>query len=269
MAQQKPTPDTTATLFTSVSIIGFSVLVSLAILWASGGISYMFGSLYRFVPKFPTVRGASDVKDYNDLVGLLDSQPMLSFKSKNPYVLVETSDLDCINCARFHGYGASQQSTFSKVKADFIENGKMDYIFVDSQSLGEIVKHTALYCAGEQKPSAFFDYKEKEYQGYGNKFDIAKEKNTIKGMGLNAAKFEDCVNSKKYEDRVKKLTGATGSLMNIQATPTFLLYKIENQEVKKLDGKTEIKRLPTLVTTIRGNVDYESSIKPELSKYLK
>jgi protein-disulfide isomerase len=266
MNLKKLTQTNNPTLLTSFSIIIAALLISITILGLSGGISKGVRGAKGLLPKFAKYQKLKEIGDYTSPKIVLESQPKLSYNSNSKYLFVEVSDLDCVNCANFHGNGSTEKSTFNKVLDHYVKLGKMDYVWIDNQNLGPIIKHSSLYCAAEQDTKKFFEYKETLYKNYGKTFDINTAKDYIKPLKLDEKKFEECVASNKYDTRVQSLSQFSQT-QNQSGTPTFLIYEIAEVKVK-VNDKDEIQKQPKLLTAIVGNMAYES-LSEQIDSFVK
>ena len=255
----------------SLSIIFSSVLVSFGIIYASLGRQGFVEKFTEVIPRVPEYRFISELsdQDYNDISKVINSQPRISYNPAARYVLVESSDLDCPNCAKFHGFGLDDKSksSFERLKKDFIVKGKLEYVFVDSQFLKDARKHNAMYCAGEQRAKAFFDYGLRLYELIDREFTDELASSIAVQLGLDGNKILECIKSNKYEDRIKKLTSFNSNVLGINGTPVFTLFEIQEQEIVGTDDKIQTIKTYQKLEQIVGNVDYKTTLKPALSKY--
>lgn len=263
-------------VYTSLATVIGSLLIAIIICWVGGFWAFTWNGFLNILPRQAKYNSVKEVSDFESIEKVFDAQPWLTYKftGNSSYIFVEVSDLDCINCANFHGYNGATDS-YKKMVDDFVAPGKMDYIFIDKQSLGEIAKHQSFYCVAEQNASKAHEYKDIMYKNFGQTFDLAKAKEQIsnqtkggsKDFDLN--KFDECVTTGKYKDRVTKLTNFASSKLNVSGTPTFLIFKVTNKEVKTIDNKTEIRKDFTEVGRQTGNLDYDIYTKPFIESSLK
>lgn len=255
------------------SVILLGLLIAITILFSSGIGSDILFQVRYVLPKFGgNYNSVKDINDYENLYTVLSSQPQLSYNSKSKLVLLETGDANCPDCATVHGYKVSSNAySFNKLKQDFIESGKIDYVFIDSlisnaAALTEnsIQKHNSVYCVAEQNPGASFDYKDKVYQSYANEFNLNKAKSWVNVFGFDSKKFEDCFNSKKYQDRVNKLSTFSKNVLQNTAVPTFYIFQTTDKEVTKADGSKVMEKEYTLVDKFSGTIDYDIFMKSRL-----
>ncbi|MCX8034827.1 MAG: DsbA family protein [Candidatus Dojkabacteria bacterium] len=258
-------------LLVSISIIVSSLIVSVTFIFAFNLHNVIYKNLIYILPKY-AFYSFKIPQNYDSTNSVLEGQPILTYNVNAKYIFVENSDLDCINCAKFHGYQQNRDSSFEKLSRDFLITGKLTYIFIDKQGLGDIKKHSSLYCAGEQDAKAFFELKTIYYKNF-TAFDLNKAKeyfNSIKSSKtLDINKFESCINSGQYEEHVRKISGFSSDILGTTGTPTFYLYEIKEVTTKTLDGKTSQTKTYNLLAKIVGNQNYEIGIKPVLEKAIR
>lgn len=257
-------------LLISLSILASAFFICFGILFISGGLSLLASKAWHAVPKFPKFQALKELKkDQSNVEDVLSSQPKVSFSRKTKYVLVESSSMSCLTCANMYGYNGNK-SEYDKLIRDFVESRKLDYTWIDNSTTGTVdkSKHSALYCVAEQSTKKFFEYKKSLYKNYKASFDIETAKKDVKSLGIDQKKFEDCINSKKYEERVNLLTQLSTEL-GTASNPTFYLYKVEDKEIETIDKKKEVRTVATLVGSIAGKTNYDIDIKPALDALLK
>lgn len=262
----------TNSIFQALSVLLIGLLISLSILLVSGVGNDAFRAIRSTLPKFGTYNSLKDISNYQDEYSVFSSQPELSYNSKAKILFVESSDFNCLNCGKFYGYQSvnGQESSFSKIKIDYIETGKINYTFVDDILNDNIDKSNALYCVGEQDPKLYFEFKDKLFQHYNEKFDLGVAKNYINRLfGFDNKKFEDCYNSKKYKDRIENLSTFSANTLGSTNTPTYYLFLVEDKDIINTDGTKISEKQYTKLDTINGNVDYDLSIKPKLDYWLE
>ncbi len=252
----------------SISVLLAGVFVASAILSVGGGFQDISKKIDALIPKFPSYGSIKPIPDYSSISVVFSAQPYISYNSKAQFVIVESSDFDCPNCAKFHGYQSPSKSSFEKMFEDFIRPGVMDYIFVDLQFLKGPEKHIAAYCAGEQNPKSFFEYKALMYKNFDENFDEATATKYAALVRLDTNKFVDCFRSQKYLDRIKNLSEFNSSQIQATSTPTFTIFKIEEKEVINPDNTKEIQKFYTRLGQIVGNANYETTVKPRIEEMI-
>jgi len=248
-------------------------MVCITILYSSGALSYTNSQIFNAIPKFPTFQKFKEIKDYSSQQEIFSSQPQISYNPQAKYLFVEVSDMNCPNCARFHGYNSTNDLyPYKKLTEEYISTGKMNYMFLDNRFLNTPDKHNSIYCVAEQDSRRFFQYKDALYKDFittNTDFSFEKAKKYLNEVFFDMKKFEDCYNSKKYEERVNKLSEYTSNTLHANSTPTFLIFEFQTQNVTKLDGSQSSEKFYTLKNTIEGNQDYELILKPEIEKALR
>jgi protein-disulfide isomerase len=130
--------------------------------------------------------------------------------------LVEVSDYHCPFCRRH------TQQTQPQLDAEYINSGKVRYVFVDypiTQLHPDAFKaHEAANCAGEQG---------KYWQMHAQLFvkptrDPAELTAQAASAGMDAAKFRACLDSGKYRASIQESVGRMQQL-GVDSTPTFLI----------------------------------------------
>jgi protein-disulfide isomerase len=130
--------------------------------------------------------------------------------------LVEFTDYECPFCAR-HIKGVLPQ--FLK---DYVETGKVRYVIRDfplpfhKNAKGAAY---AAHCAGEQEK-----YWEMHDVLFANQKALAADQlpGYAEKLGLDAAAFEDCMNSGRYESKVTASL-ADGKKATVRGTPSFVI----------------------------------------------
>ncbi|HEY7501520.1 MAG TPA: thioredoxin domain-containing protein [Vicinamibacterales bacterium] len=130
--------------------------------------------------------------------------------------LVEISDYHCPYCRRH------MQTTQPQIDTEFINNGKIQYVFIDypiEQLHPEAFKaHEAANCAGEQG---------KYWQMHAKLFatptrDVAQLVAQGQEIGLDGGKIKACLDSGKYSKPVRESVARMEQL-GINSTPTFVV----------------------------------------------
>jgi protein-disulfide isomerase len=147
-----------------------------------------------------------------------DDDPVLGDKNA-PVTIVEFSDFECPFCGRFH------QSTLPQIVSEYIDKGKARLVYRDfplSFHKDSRSSSLAANCAGEQGgDKVYFKFHDKLYE---NQTALGTEsyKKWASELGLNAAKFSDCLAKEKYASEVDKdMQDATS--YGVSGTPAFFI----------------------------------------------
>ena len=149
----------------------------------------------------------------------VDDDPVLGDKNA-PVTIVSFEDYQCPYCGR------AFQQTFPLLKENYIDTGKVKYVYRDfpltnlhpqAQPAAE-----AAECADEQ--GKFWEYHDKLYQnqqGLGS----ALYTQLAQQLSLDVNKFQQCIDSRKYRQEVQN-DFAYGSQVGVSGTPTFFINVI-------------------------------------------
>jgi protein-disulfide isomerase len=169
--------------------------------------------------------GGIDLSTTKTTMDTNNGSPVLGLESA-PVTVIEFGDYQCPFCQRWN------LQTKPLLEKDYIETGKVKLIYIDLPIVGSdsLKAHASAYCADEQ--GLYWQYHDHLYKNQGHENDGwargAKLKELASTLsGLDAQKFNECVDSGKYENRVKEnkniaiKTGAT-------STPTFIIIGPDN-----------------------------------------
>lgn len=149
-----------------------------------------------------------------------DNDPFVGDENA-PITIVEFSDYQCPFCYRFYS------SIFPDLKKDFIDTGKVKYVFRDyplNIHPAALSAHLAAECANDQGK-----YWEMHNYLFDNQSDWSKAEDlngTLVGyagtLGLNASTFSECLTSGKYKDEINS-DKSEGKQYGVQGTPTLFI----------------------------------------------
>ena len=133
-----------------------------------------------------------------------------------PVLIVEFSDFQCPYCGKFY------RDTLPLLKENYIDTGKVKIIHRDfplgfhqnAQKAGE-----ASECADDQ--GKFWEMHDKLYENY-QELAVDNLKQYAVDLGLNAEEFNDCLDTGKYADEVKK-DFVDGAAAGVSGTPSFFV----------------------------------------------
>ena len=171
------------------------------------------GGGVRELPSIPTGIASVSAEDY------VDDDPFIGNKNA-PITMIEFSDFQCPFCKRF------REQTFDQLKAQYIDTGKVKFVYRDFplHSIHPMAGKAAEAgeCADDQ--GKFWEYHDKIFEGQSvwASSGVSVFKQYAQELGLDSKKFNDCLDSGKYKDEVEKDLGdATSS--GGQGTPYFLV----------------------------------------------
>jgi len=133
-----------------------------------------------------------------------------------PVTMIEFSDFQCPFSARHF------QQVFPQIEKEYIATGKVKYYFRDfplsfhqyAQKAAEAAR-----CANEQ--GKFWEYHDKVFANQ-KAISLENLKEWAKELGLDMAKFSDCLDSGRFEQAVKE-DFADGQSAGVRGTPSFFI----------------------------------------------
>lgn len=151
------------------------------------------------------------------------SNPVLG-STKATIALVEFSDYFCPYCSRFH------RTTFDLIKKNYIDNGKLLYVYRDFPRglAGKAIDAAiAANCAGKQ--GAFWKMQKILFR-YAPAINHEFYKSTAVKLGLDSKKYDDCLNSDQQRSAVKR-DFSYGRALGIRGTPTFYVGRVSGNKI--------------------------------------
>jgi protein-disulfide isomerase len=150
----------------------------------------------------------------------LAGNPILGHQAA-PLTLIEFSDYQCPYCARF------VQTTLPALKAEYIDTGKVRYIFRDFP-IDRIHPHArkaaeAAHCMGDQ--GKYWEMHDLLFQNQ-KTLQVEQLKAYARHLSFDAAAFDTCLDQGKYADEVQKDVD-DGGAAGVQGTPSFFLGKTQ------------------------------------------
>ena len=150
-----------------------------------------------------------------------------------PVTVVDFSDFQCPKCARF------VKSTEPEIKKEYIDTGKVAFVFKHFPRLGDDSYSAALAseCANEQGKfweyhDVLFQNQQGENSGWANK---GKLKEFASDIGLDRQRFDSCLDEEKYKPIVERDLAIVKEL-DLHITPSFLIIESDGTEMEVLTG---------------------------------
>jgi protein-disulfide isomerase len=174
---------------------------------------------------------------------LFPSDQIMGDPSEKPVVtIIEYASLTCPHCADFHN------NSLGKIKNDYINSKKIQYIFRDYPLDGAALKATLLAKCDLSKRQAFIDLLFKKQSEWTKAKTIEEiEKNLMligKIGGLSATQITECFNNTEATEEILAVQKESEALFKIQATPTIL---INNQ---KFTGGIKVNDLKNILDSL-------------------
>lgn len=136
-----------------------------------------------------------------------------------PIKVVEYSSLTCGHCASFH------QTDFPRIKADYIDTGKVQFIFKEFPLNKPAMDASKLLrCLPRERYLNFMALLFAEQPKWAFTEDhLTPLKQNAKLAGLSDKDVTDCLNNKALEDRLVGDMQKGGEKYKIQSTPSFIV----------------------------------------------
>lgn len=145
----------------------------------------------------------------------IDDEPFLGNKDA-PVTIIEFSDYQCPFCARFFN------ETLPLLKKEYVETGKLKFVFRDFPLDFHQYAHKAAIaanCAGEQ--GKYWEMHDKLFKNQ-SAMQIEDLKGYARQINLNQEAFAACLDSGKYDRKIKKDI-EDGAKADVTGTPTFFV----------------------------------------------
>jgi protein-disulfide isomerase len=138
-----------------------------------------------------------------------------------PVTLVEFSDYQCPFCQRFFA------TTFPALKRDYIDTGKLRYVFrdfpLDMHAQARKAAEAA-HCAGEH--GKYWEMHDALFQ-HQAAMALPQLAQHARAVGLDSAEFDACLGSGRYAARVDRGL-ADGTAAGVQGTPGFVVGRTQS-----------------------------------------
>jgi protein-disulfide isomerase len=175
------------------------------------------------------IRNIGSIPTQNNGGALLSADGLLKEIPKNaPFLgnpnakltVVEFADYQCPFCGRFF------KETFPELKKNYIDTGKIKFVYMDFAFLGEesIDAANSAYCANEQ--GKFWEFHDKLYSSQNGEnqgtFSVLKLEKIAMNLGLNMADYRSCVSGGKYKELIDN-NRTLGTKYGVKGTPGFFI----------------------------------------------
>jgi protein-disulfide isomerase len=161
-----------------------------------------------------------------------------------PVIIVEFSEFLCPFCAEHVGVDViasrpiDQEKTYQRIMAEYIETGKVRYIFRHYPIHGDPAKKAAeaTLCARDQEK--FWEYHDLLFENFG--FSQEDFSGFAAQLGMNLDQFSECLSSGRYAQAVEA-DFSLGQKMGVSGTPTFFING------RKLGGAYPFESFKTII----------------------
>jgi protein-disulfide isomerase len=182
---------------------------------------------------------AAAAQPLENVVLSIEGAPSLGDKDAK-VTLLEFSDYQCPFCARH------VKQTMPEILKEYVNTGKVRYVLrdfpIESLHPKAFKAHEAAHCAGEQ--GKYWEMHERIFENQ-RTLDTKDFVGHAQALGLDVAKFEQCVGGGKYAEKIRQ-NMAAGQQAGVSGTPTFFVGIADAK-----DSKITARRL------IRGAQPYQ------------
>lgn len=208
-------------LFVSLAIILGSFIIASAIVLNRTNESTLVGknvAKEALVPSNPS----DDQVPKGPVVVSTDDDPVLGDKNA-PLTLIEFSDYECPFCKR------SFADVLPELKKTYIDTGKVKLVFRDYplpfHANGQKEAEAAECARSLSDDTAYFKFHDQIFTkttSNGTGLALTELPNIAKSLGLNVTQFQQCLDSGKFAEEVKKDI-ADGSAVGVSGTPSYFI----------------------------------------------
>ena len=156
--------------------------------------------------------------------------------------IVEFGDYQCTFCYKFH------QNTLNIIKFDYIDSGKINYVYRDFPLNGydSILAAEATYCANDQEN--YWQYHNLLFENWAGENTGWITMNSLTqfaiDLKLDTNEFKNCLTSHKYYQKVIDNENYAKKI-NINATPSFLIF--DDEELVRIIGAQEFEEFQNVI----------------------
>ncbi len=158
-------------------------------------------------------------------IQLSSSQMRVEGKENAPLTMYAFSSMACSHCGDFHNY------VLPKIRRDFIEKGKLKYVFIHFPIDAVSMRAAKLsYCLPPEKYEEFITtlYKKKDWFYSGKKEVLNKY---AKEYGMSEEAIKKCDDDKKLTSDILLTFDSALKTFEIEGTPTFIIEGKDGKEI--------------------------------------
>jgi protein-disulfide isomerase len=141
--------------------------------------------------------------------------------------IIEFSDFECPFCGRY------DRDTFPQIESEYVKSGKVKYVWRDlplSMHKNAFKAAEAAHCAGEQ--GKFWEMHDRFFDNQ-KALTPADVTGHAAAVGLDAAAFQQCLDSGRHTAGIRKDMGEAAS-SGITGTPSFLIGIVQPDSTVKV-----------------------------------
>ena len=207
----------------------------------------------KLIAARPAAQQAPQEQAMNAIISV-DGEPFKGDKNAK-LTLVEFSEFQCPFCGRH------VRDTYPQLDKEYVQTGKVKYVFRDLP-LESIHKNAfkaseAANCAGDQ--NKFWEMHDRLFANQ-NALEPANLTAHAQAIGLDAKKFQECLDSGKHSADIRKDI-ADASKVGITGTPTFVIGLTQSGDPKTIKVLKVIRGAQS-IAAFKDALDSLASEKP-------
>jgi protein-disulfide isomerase len=196
-------------------LVGLIVLVLVAI--GVGGWFYISGRNVDVAPAAANPAGG-DTSEKAEAVPVVAPDEKFLGKADAPVTIVEYFSLGCPHCKHF------EENILPKLKADYIDTGKVRLVFRDFPLDGVSFAAAALTrCVNDLAYFAMVETLFKQQDTWHVQNGVEQVADIAKGAGMDRAAFDACIKDKSRNDKILAIQKEASDKYKVEATPTFFI----------------------------------------------
>lgn len=196
------------------------MVISVIVILFTGAFIY---ATYANTPPVDVPDEQETTVDIIDTASTLDVEAALAQRvlgdESAPVTIQEFASLSCSHCATFH------KETFSKLKEEYIDTGKIRFIFTDFPlNASALAASMVARCLPEQSYFKFISFLFNTQDDWAFAQDYQKKLNqNAKLLGLNDDDFKECMNNMTLRTGLAIKMEAAKKKHGIKSTPSFVI----------------------------------------------
>jgi protein-disulfide isomerase len=158
--------------------------------------------------------------DAADLAKPVSLPDMVLGAASAPVTVIEYASPTCPHCAAF------DREVFPKIKAAYVDTGKVRYVFREfSRNVKDVACEMLARRIADGDPNKYFAVVETMFRQQDGLFDKTTETLKLIGKqaGLSAAAVEDCLRDQALMDRIEADQKFAVDVLKVPGTPTFFI----------------------------------------------
>ena len=172
----------------------------------------------------------ADLKPIDSPLAKAQPDDLVEGKPDAPITMIEYSSLSCPHCARF------QKDVLPKIKADFIDTGKVKLIQRDYPLNGPAMQAALFaHCVSPMRYASIVDILFKTQDQWLAEDAVEKLATIAATAGMDRPTFDACLANKDIEAKIVGSRKAGTDAFQIDSTPTFIINGVKRTGEQSYD----------------------------------